>query len=217
MLALAENVGEEEARFFFHAPLGRDERRMTRRAVAVPRDVRVAKQPSHHSERRRDRRVAAIVRRGRAQMLLRLGELPLLEEDVPHPLSRADVAGREAEHHVPLVEGVLELAAIHADAREQIVRVRVVRVALESAMRDLEPEVELAGAPQRLAQLHEHEARRIARELVAQPSDLVRHRCAPAAGSEGGSPHRARLEFVVRPEMPGFSRSERSHDASASR
>jgi len=44
------------------------------------------------------------------------------------------VTRREAEHHVPLVEGILQLAAIDADAREQVVRVRVVRVALEPAM-----------------------------------------------------------------------------------
>src|SRR5665213_2950530 len=102
-------------------------------------------------------------------MLLGLGQLPLLEEHIPHPLSRTHVTRRESQHHVPFIKGVLQLAAIDADAREQIVRVRVVRVPLESAMRDLEPQVELPRAPQRLPQLHEHEARPVSYTHLTLP------------------------------------------------
>ena len=39
---------------------------------------------------------------------------PLLEADEAHPLERAEVPGHEPQHHVPLVERALEIAAVDA-------------------------------------------------------------------------------------------------------
>ena len=46
---------------------------------------------------------------------------------------------------------------------------------LESAQRDLERDVELTLPAQRLAELQKDEARRVARQLVAPPPDVVSH------------------------------------------
>ena len=81
----------------------------------------------------------------------------------------------EAQHGFPSVERAREIAAVDCNARDEIVRFDVLRMPLESSQRDLERHVELVLPAQRLAQLQKHETRRIARELVAPPPNVVSH------------------------------------------
>jgi hypothetical protein len=61
-----------------------------------------------------------------------------LKADESHALPCADVARKQPKHHVPLIKRALKLAAIDRDARQQVVRVGIVRMALQTTQRHLE-------------------------------------------------------------------------------
>jgi hypothetical protein len=111
----------------------------------------------------------------RGQATLGALEIAAAELDEAQPQIRLGVGGIEPQRHLPLVGGPLEIPAIRVDARENVVRVRQVRMAIEAAQRHAQRDVQLAGAPQRVRERHEHEARWIAREVIAQAANLVRH------------------------------------------
>src|SRR5690348_18210854 len=83
VLALAEQLREEESRFLLHALLRGGELRRRRGTISVLRAVRVLHHAPHHVQRGRDARVLRVARCRGAQMPLRLFELPLLEQHVP--------------------------------------------------------------------------------------------------------------------------------------
>ena len=89
----------------------------------------------------------------------------------------------EPQRHLPLVGRALEIAAVRVDARQHVVRIGDVRMPIESAQRDTHGDVELAGATQRVRERHEDEARRIAREVIAQAANLVSHRRTPSSSA----------------------------------
>ena len=147
------------------------------------------------------------------QIPFRLGESRAMEADEAHSLQRAEMARREPQHHVPFVECALHLAAVHADARQQVVCIGEMRMPLEPAQRHLERDVELPLLAQRFAQRHEDAAARIARELIAHAAHVFRHRRAPRAraAAASGCPARHERDPPVsrREEDPrgGFARS----------
>ena len=81
----------------------------------------------------------------------------------------------EAKRHLPLVGRPLEVPAIGVDAGEHVVRVRQVWMPIETAQGHTQRDIELPSATKRVRERHEHEARRIAREIIAQSPDLVSH------------------------------------------
>jgi len=81
---------------------------------------------------------------GRLEVGDRLADVPHLEIQEREPLQRPDVVGRDAQRHVPLVEGALVVALVGEDARVQVVRVREVRVPLEPGECDTVRRVGLA-------------------------------------------------------------------------
>jgi len=134
---------------------------------------------SHVGERLEDPVVVRRCARGRAQVLFSIGEPALLEADEAHSAQGTGMSLGEPKHHIPLVERALELAAVHGDARQQVVPVGEMRMSLESAHRDAQREVELSLPAQRFAERHEDEARRVAGQLVAQSAHIVNHRRGP--------------------------------------
>src|SRR5690242_3703870 len=112
---------------------------------------------------------------GGGEPTLRTLEIPAAEIDEPEPERRLRVCRVETERHFPLVGGALEIPAIGVNAREHIVRVSQVRMAIEPAERHAERDIQLAGSAQRVGEPHEYEARRITRQLIAQAADLVSH------------------------------------------
>ena len=129
---------------------------------------------AYHVDRRRDVRVLGMTLCLHEQTLGFL-EPPLLKADERHAFDGTDVTRYEAQHHVPFVERRLQVALIGVNARELIVRIGIVRMALQSAGRDFTRQVELALTSQRLGQRQKDEARRIASQLVAPETDFVSH------------------------------------------
>ena len=195
LLVIAEQVGEEgawivrgesvcrygrrhhglaiTARLAGRAPLGCGRR-------AVVRHTRWWPGPLHVGQRRRHFGISAAALGGGAlQVVPSVGRPSLLKAHVRHSFHRPEVIGREPQYHIPLVERALKLSPIDGDTRQQIMRVGVVRMALEPTCRDAQREIELPLTPQRLAKLQEDETRRVARELIAPTPNLVSHGRAP--------------------------------------
>ena len=113
--------------------------------------------------------------------LLRVRPVPLLKSNERHAFQRTEVSGGESQHDVPFVERALQLVAIDGDARQQVVRIYVMRMPLEAAHSNLEREIELPLPAQCFAEGKKDEARRIARELVAPATNVVSHGQPPRA------------------------------------
>jgi len=89
------------------------------------------------------------------------------------------VRGVEAQGHLPLVGRAIEIAAIRVDPREHIVRVRYVRVPVEPAQGNAQRNIHLPGTTKRVREWHEHEARWIARQVIAEATNFVSHHRPP--------------------------------------
>src|SRR2546430_3189681 len=131
-------------------------------------------------KRRRHFGVSALLG-GALEVLLGVRRVALLKANERHALERSEVAGRKPQHRIPFVECALQLASIDGNTREQVMRVRVVRMPLEPAHGDLERQIELALPPECLAEREKGEARPVARELVAPATDVVSHGRPPRA------------------------------------
>ena len=89
-----------------------------------------------------------------AEITRRFLEIALLETEEAESLLRAAVTRREREHRFPLGACPRKIAAIDRDARDEIVRVRALCVAIESARRHAPRELQSApngAAPRRAA------------------------------------------------------------------
>ncbi len=98
-------------------------------------------------------------------MRLGLRDVAHFEIEEGESLERAGMVRRDPHGHVPFVERARIVVLVGQDARVQIVRVREVRMPLESVHGDAQRRLELAFAPQRFAEPQEDEALRILREL----------------------------------------------------
>ena len=85
----------------------------------------------------------------------------------------------EAKRHLPLVVRARDILAVSENSSEHIVSVGVIRMPLEPAQCGPLGVTRSLGAAQRVGERDPHHAVWIARHLVAQPRDVVRHRPLP--------------------------------------
>ena len=116
-------------------------------------------------QRLRDSRIIRSDALRRLQMGSGLLHVAHLEIEEGEPLQRAYVVGSDPQRHVPFVERALEVVLVGEDARVQVVRIREMGVALETGESDAMGGVDLPLVTQQLAQLQEHQAVRVPRQL----------------------------------------------------
>src|SRR5438105_2987997 len=168
----------------------------------------------HHLERLLEARVVGLDAFRRGEVRLRLFDVTDFEIEERESLERAGVVRRDADRHVPLVECALVVVFVRQDPRIQIVRIRQVRVALETVHRDTQRGLELPLTPERFAEPQEDEALWILRELRRETADVVSHArtpgrlAAPAPPWQRARPVR-RPRWVV-PVSPSRDRRARS-------
>ena len=124
-------------------------------------------------------RYARVTVAGGRKSALRALEITATKVHETETETRLLVRRIESERHLPLIGRALELSAIRVDTREHVVRIRDVRMAIEPTQRDTHREIELTCTPQRVGERHEHEARRITGEIIAETPNLVSHRPPP--------------------------------------
>src|SRR4029453_3674855 len=98
---------------------------------------------------------------------------PVVEE--ADALVRADVVGRDAEDHVPLVERIGVIVPVGEDTGVEIVSVGQVRVTTETGQRHLLRRLELPSPPERFAQAEKDQTGRVRRQLGGEGPDVFNH------------------------------------------